>query len=150
MRRTGALAAGALLLLALGVAGCKPSSLTPFGIGTQEPDTAGTGVNGLWEGTTSTGGEIRFQVGDDVVTTLLFSHVDANCTLSFESPSSSTTTIVDDLFTLEVALTQGRFVVEGRFTSSTTSAGSYFFEALAATSSCPTSGSGTFDATKTP
>lgn len=148
MRRTRARAAAVILAFALGATGCElVSSLTPFGIGTQDYGAGGENVNGVWAGTTSTGGDVSFQVGSDTVSKLHFHHVAVGCTLSFEA-LSLTPPVVDGGFTIDMPLDiQGRFVASGTFTSSTTCSGTYFFEALPA-GSCPTAGSGTFSANK--
>jgi hypothetical protein len=149
MRRRGALAALALLALALGAASCKPSSLTPFGIGTREPDAPGAGVNGAWTGTTTASSEISFQVASDTVVGLAIRDPAGGfCVATFDL-SSVTTPVEGDAFALAVPLTpQGQLSVEGRFTSSTTCSGSYTFGGLSTSGSCPTSGSATFVAVK--
>ena len=151
MRGAGARAAAVILALALGAAGCDlVSSLTPFGIGTQDYNSgSGVGnVNGNWAGKTASGGEVTFQVGSDTVSELRFQHVAGDCTLTFESLNIAPP-IVDGRFTLDLPVEpQGRFVATGNFTSADTCSGTYFFEALPA-GPCPTSGSGTFTANKT-
>jgi hypothetical protein len=148
MRLRSTLAVAAAAAIVLGALGCKPSSLTPFGLGTRGPESSGAGVNGTWQGTTSSGGTVAFQVGDDRITTLLIDETTGDCTRSL-----STTTdvdVVDDAFTIELALTQGRVVIAGRFTSSTTCSGSYSFEGLAIEGTCPTRGTVSFTASKAP
>ena len=80
---------------------------------------------------------------------LLLLHVTADCTLPFED-ASSTVPIIDDIFTFEVPLDQGKLTVKGIFTSSTTCSGTYVFEALPAGGACPSAGSSTFTAVKQP
>ena len=150
MRKRGALAAAALLALALGVVGCKPSSLTPFGIGTRDysSETTGDNVNGVWAGKSASGGDVSFQVGSDTVSQFILHHVASGCTLTFDA-ADVTAPVVDGRFTVENTVDAGgRFVVTGTFNTSATSSGSYFFEGLSA-GSCPTSGTGTFSASKT-
>jgi len=150
MMKTGARAAAVLLALALGVAGCKPSSLTPFGIDTKSPqdyDNTSQNVNGTWTGKTASGGDVNFQVGSDTVSKLVLNHVAAGCTITFEA-ADVTAPVVNDGFTLEKAVDAGgRIVITGTFSSASTSSGSYFFEGLPA-GVCPTSGTGTFGANK--
>jgi hypothetical protein len=145
MRRPAALLGLALLAAALGVAACKPSSLTPFGLGTR--GTEETGVNGQWQGVTSTGGTITFQVASDEVTTVVVYHLTSGCTTLLQI-SAATALVTDNTFEAEELLTPGRFIVDGTFTSSTSCSGSYFFEAIGTSAACPSSGSGTFVATK--
>jgi hypothetical protein len=147
MRRGRALAAAALALAlaALGAYSCSPSDLTPFGIGTRGPE--GGGVNGAWSGQNSTGQPIDFNVGSEIVADLLTFHAAPNCITRFES-GDATAIVENDAFTLEIFYTQGRLVVTGTFTSPTTCAGSYFFEALAKAQSCPTTGAASFVAAK--
>jgi len=149
MRRARAHAAAVILALALGAAGCGlVDSLTPFGVGTQDYG-AGTGaenVNGTWAGQTATDGEVTFQVGSDTVSKLHIVHIAGACTLTFDA--TTTVLIVNNEFTVEMPLDQGRAVATATFTSSTTCSGSYFFEALPA-GSCPTAGRGSFVASKT-
>ena len=147
MRRAGALGAAALAL-ALVAPGCDlVSSLTPFGIGTRDYTTEGNNLNGNWAGTTASGGEVTFQVGNDKVSRLHFIHETAGCSLPFED-LTKLVSIVDNSFTIEIRLTQGRFVATGNFTTATRASGTYFFEALP-TGDCPTAGSGSFSAEKT-
>ena len=148
MRRAGAFAALALLALALGTASCKPSSLTPFGIGTKEPESFGGGVNGLWSGVTNAGQSITFQVASGTVVNLVLTHSWGNgCSRIFDTTGQAAL-VENNAFHLDVPFTQGELIVDGVFTSDTTSNGSYFFEGLSVIGSCPTSGSGTFVATK--
>ena len=148
MRRAGALAAAVLLALAFGSAGCDlVSSLTPFGIGHQDYNNSSSNVNGDWVGKTATDGDVTFQVGNNTVSKLVFLHVVGTCTLTFDA-SSLTAPVINDEFTVELALKQGRVVATGKFTSSATCSGTYFFEGLA-TGACPTAGSGSFAADKT-
>ncbi|MHB8836881.1 MAG: hypothetical protein ACYC9Y_14430 [Candidatus Methylomirabilia bacterium] len=148
MRGARALAAAVILAFAFGASGCElVSSLTPFGIGTQDYGGGAENINGTWEGQTSSGGVVTFQVGSDAVSQLHFHHVAPGCTVSFEA-LTLTPLVVDGVFTLDMPLdVQGRFVVTGTFTSATTCSGTYFFEALPA-GTCPTAGSGTFFAGK--
>jgi len=152
MRRVGALAGAALLVLALGVSGCDlVSSLTPFGIGHKDYGSGADSINGFWSGSTGTGGPVTFQVADSHVYEMRLLHATPECSLDFKAESSATTIIADDSFRLELNLTdlgQGRIVFEGRFTSSSTCAGSYFFKGRPA-GICPTAGSGTFRVEKT-
>ena len=149
MRGAGARACALILALACGASGCElVSSLTPFGIGTQDYGAGFENLNGSWAGKTATGGDVTFQVGSDTVSKLHLHHVADGCTLSFEAVTLAPP-IVDGGFTLDMPLdTQGRFVATGSFTSATTCSGSYFFEGRPA-GSCPTAGSGTFTADKT-
>ena len=147
MRRAGALGA-VFLALTLAAPGCDVvSSLTPFGIGTRDYSTEGANLNGDWAGTTASGGEVTFQVGNDEVSRLRLFHEATGCSLPFED-LTNLVPIVNNIFTIEIRLTQGRFVATGNFTSATRVSGTYFFEALQA-GACPTAGSGTFSAEKT-
>ena len=148
MRKAGALATVVLLALAFVASGCDlVSSLTPFGIGTKDYSATGANVNGAWAGKTGNNGNVTFQVANEAVSELIVQHITAGCTLSLEA-DTLTAPIVNNRFTIEVALTQGRFVASGTFTSATTCSGTYSFEALPA-GDCPTAGSGTFTANKT-
>jgi hypothetical protein len=151
MRRARARATAVGLALALGMHGCGlVDSLTPLGVGTQDYGGAGVeNLNGNWAGKTATGGDVTFQVGDDTVIDMILNHVTADCIKTFKQVVTSPPPIVDGVFTLELLYAdQGRFVMTGTFTSSTTCSGTYFFEAFPA-GVCPTSGSGTFTASKT-
>jgi hypothetical protein len=147
MRRARARVAAVILALAFGASGCDlVSSLTPFGVGTQDYTGGGGNVNGTWAGQTASGGEVTFQVGSDTVSKLHIVHIAGACTLTFDAPTSIL--IVNDGFTVEIPLDQGRTVASATFTSSAGCSGSYFFEALP-TGGCPTAGTGTFVAQKT-
>jgi len=148
MRKARARAAAVILALAFGASGCDlVSSLTPFGVGTQDYSSiGGNNVNGDWVGKTGSGGDVTFQVGSDTVLKLHFQHVEGACILNFDA--TTTVPIVNGEFTVEIALTQGRFVAAGKFPTSATCSGTYFFEALPA-GGCPTAGTGTFVAEKT-
>lgn len=146
MRKAGALGA-VVLAFALVAPGCDlVSSLTPFGIGTRDYTSEGANVNGNWVGKTASGGDVTFQVGNNAVSQLRFLHVTAGCRLPFED-LTTLVPVVNNSFTTEILLDQGRFVATGTFSSSTTCSGTYFFEALPA-GVCPTAGSGTFVANK--
>jgi hypothetical protein len=147
MRRAGALAAAVILALALGAPGCKPSSLTPLFIGTQDYSGGNLSVNGTWAGKTANGGDVTLQIGSDMLSRLKVLHVETGCTLTFEVTDAATP-IVDNVFTVEILYDQGRFVATGTFTTADTCSGTYFFEALGA-GVCPTSGTGSFTAEKT-
>jgi hypothetical protein len=146
MRGPAALATALLLTVALLVSGCGlVDSLTPFGIDTKSYSAEGVNPNGIWVGTTGNGGAVTFQVGNDAVSRLLLVNATEGCNQTFED-EALVEPIVGGSFTVELAGDQGgRFVVTGRFTSSTSCSGTYFFEALPA-GVCPTSGSGTFTA----
>ena len=148
MARRPALATAAAAALLLGAAGCKPSSLTPFGIETRGPDSSVTGVNGSWQGTTSAGGSVSFQVGDDNVTTLVMREQSSGCSREFKTEDP--VPIEDDAFTLEVRDGNDRFILNGRFTSQTVCSGSYRFEVHSTVGSCPNAGAGSFVAAKAP
>jgi hypothetical protein len=147
MRRARARGAAAFLAFALLAPGCDlVSSLTPFGIGHQDYRGGVENVNGDWVGSTASGGEVTFQVGNNSAARLHFLHVAPGCTLTFED-LATLVPVIDNTFTVEIRLDQGRFVATGNFTSSGTATGTYFFEALQA-GICPTAGSGTFFANK--
>ena len=147
MRRARARVVAVILALAFGASGCDlVSSLTPFGVGTQDYKAGGGNVNGTWAGQTATGGDVTFQVGSDTVSKLHIVHIAGACTLTFDAPTSEL--IVDGGVTVEIPLDQGRAVATATFTSSTTCSGSYFFESLPP-GGCPTAGTGTFVAKKT-
>ena len=147
MRKAGALTAAVLLVLALAAPGCDlVSSLTPFGIGNRDYGSGSDNTNGLWTGKSSTGGDVTMQVGSSTVTSLMIHHIDGACNLPLEAQSVSEP-VVNNVFSVTVDLTQGRFTAIGTFTSPTTCSGSYSFEGLAA-GTCPSSGSGTFTAQK--
>lgn len=148
MRRARAGAAAVILALAFGGSGCDlVSSLTPFGIGTQDyGNTGDKNKNGDWAGTTASGGAVTFQVGSDMVLDLIFLHVEGGCTIPFEATTN--VRIVNDGFTVEIPQDQGRCVATVRFPTATTCSATYFFEGLP-TGGCPTAGTGTFVANKT-
>ncbi len=148
LRRT--LAATLLLALALGAPGCDwIGSLTPFGIGHQDYSGSGENVNGNWVGKTATGGDVTFQVGSNTVSQLHLNHVATGCTLSFLA-ETTTALVVDGRFALEYNIdTGGRFSMTGTFTSGSAATGTFLFEGLPA-GICPSTGNGTFTATKTP
>ena len=149
MRRRARVAAAALAVLALAAPGCKPSSLTPFGLGTRGPDPSQSTYSGSWKGSTAAEGEVSFSVVSGEVTDLVLTHR-LPCGLLLEFPFDALL-IEDDTFTGELAYEpQGRVALEGRFTSPEACTGSYTFESLAVSGTCPTSGSGTFAANKTP
>lgn len=153
MRQAGARAPAVLLvgaLLALVAPGCDlVSSLTPFGIGHQDYSSGEKNVNGVWAGTTASGGAVTFQVGNDVLSKLNLTHISTGCTLKFVVDTISAR-LVDDTFSLEMTLeTGGRFLASGTFTSATTCTGSYRFEGRPA-GVCPTAAGGTFTANKKP
>ena len=151
MRKAVALVTAALLTLALGVGGCDlVDSLTPFGVGYQDYSATGGNLNGVWSGTTDEGGDVGFQVGNNEVNEMLLVYKSGSCTINFEG-STGPVPIIDGAFLLERDLTsleQGRIVVTGRFTTSTTGTGSFRFEGLPASAACPTSGVGSFVAEK--
>ena len=148
MRGAAARAAAVLLVLALAAPGCDlVDSLTPFGIGTQDYDSGNLSVNGIWAGTTGSGGAVEFQVGSDTVIDFTLNHVADGCTLPFEALSIAAP-VVSNVFIIELALDQGRFTATGRFTADTTCSGTYRFESLPA-GVCPSSGTGTFTAQRT-
>jgi hypothetical protein len=150
MRRTAAAGAAGALLLALGAAACKPSSLTPFGIDWRETGSTAQNASGLWNGTTSTGLGVSFQVGDDKVVNFTLRHGAAGCAQEFTADESAPIE-ANGTFSLEIVYDQGRFVANGRFTSATTCSGSYSFEFFSVVGgSCPSSGAGTFVANKAP
>lgn len=146
-----AAAAGALAALVLATAGCDAiSSLTPFGINWRKPESPGQNPSGLWSGTTPTGGDVTFQVGNDEVLKLTLIHSASGCLLTLEAPDPAPID-AGGAFALDVADEKRRFLAQGQFTSSTTCTGSYAFELYSVVGgSCPSKGSGTFTATKTP
>jgi hypothetical protein len=150
MRSRAGRAAVALAALAL-AGGCGDifSSLTPFGVGDREPDQNEVAYSGVWEGATSTGGDVAFRVANGLVGPLALQHVTATCTLTFGTEEDSTAPIDDGRFTFDRALDpQGQILIEGTFSTTETLSGSYAFAGRAATTGCPTSGSGNFTATK--
>ncbi len=152
MRKAGALGTAVFLALALGAYGCGlVDSLSPFGIGTRDyaAEASGANLNGVWSGTSGDGGTVTFQVGDSEVNELVLVHVTGDCIINFDG-SEAAVPIVDGVFTIERGLTslaQGRIIITGRFTSSSTCVGNFTYEGLPA-SSCPTSGVGSFLAGK--
>lgn len=149
MRRGAALAAAALLALLGAAPSCKPSSLTPF-TDWREPETA-TGVNGLWRGETFSPGvprAIEFTIASETLVDWTLQHEAFGCPQTFVS-NGSETKLDGTTFDIDSPLEeQGRIVIHGEFTSDTECSGTYFFEAISETGVCPTSGSGTFVATK--
>jgi len=148
-RRPGAaLAALALLAAALAAPACKPSSLTPGFIGTrgQEDTGAATVISGLWLGSTSNSGQLRFQVSDLQI---------ADMVLEGEGPCGRRFARPDRLqlegglsFALTFELDSGGFFAwEGTFVSPTTCVGSYTYSGVAPISGCPATAGGTFTAT---
>ncbi len=147
MRSVRGRAVAFFLALALGTPGCDwVGSLTPFGVGTRDYSNEGVNVNGGWVGKTATGGAVTFQVGNDTVSRVVFVHITPGCTLTF-TETATLAPIVNDIFTLQVDLEQGRFVVTGQFTSATACSGDYHFQGLQA-GLCPTVGTGTLKETK--
>jgi hypothetical protein len=150
--RSGAVrAALALAALALAAGGCSDlvSSLTPFGVGDRKPDRNEVAYSGVWDGATSSGGDVLFQVAGGLVGPLLLQHVSGTCTLTFGTAEDATAPIDDGRFTFELEIDpQGRIVIEGTFVTTETLSGSYAFDGRASTTGCPTSGSGSFTATK--
>ncbi len=148
MPRRAARVAAALLLLALGAGGCKPSSLTPFGIDTRSQNDLDSNINGFWEGSTASGGTIEFLVASSKVTTLTMTHREAGCVKIFEGGSNAVP-VSGGAFRIELFFDPaGRLVLDGAFPAADTATGSYFFEALSYTPPCPTASSGTFTAGK--
>ena len=150
MRPGARLAGAALALLALSSPGCKPSSLTPFGLGERGPDPIQGTYSGFWEGSTGAEGEVSFSVVSGEVTDLVLTHR-LSCGLLLEFAITDALLIDDGSFTGELAYEpQGRVVVAGTFTAPGACAGTYTFESLAVSQGCPTSGSGRFDAVRAP
>ena len=152
MRRCAALAVAGLLALLLVAAACKPSSLTPF-TGWRQEETETSGVNGRWGGPTISaegrGGNIDFTIASNQIADFTLIHSPESCGHTFFSVDT-TVPLDGDTFELDLTLeTQGRIVVNGTFTSSTEASGTYHFEGIRVTGSCPTSSSGSFNATKT-
>ena len=148
--RSAAAALAAALALAAG--GCKPSSLTPFGIGDRGPDV-GQGVHsGAWEGTTGSGGVITFTVQAEAVQNIVLTHMEKSCALPYSFTIDKSTALIDEgLFSIETALEpQGKFAISGRVTAPDTAVGAYSFNAVVATGTCPTSGAGSFVSGKLP
>jgi hypothetical protein len=151
MGRCAALAAAGLLALLVVAAACKPSSLTPF-TGWRQEETETSGINGSWVGQTFSSG-----VSDTIVFTIASDQF-VDWTLKHPAPSGcgkwfttggAATQIEGNTFTIDGKLElQGRLVVEGTFSSDTECSGTYHFEAVRVSGDCPTSGSGTFVATK--
>lgn len=151
MRSRAVRAAVALAALALAAGGCSDlvSSLTPFGVGDRKPDQNEVAYSGVWEGTTSSGGGVLFQVAGGLVGPVVLQHVTGTCTLTFSTAEDTTTPIDDGRFTLDLELDpQGRWVTEGTFVTTESLSGSYAFDGRASVTGCPTSGSGSFTATK--
>ena len=151
MRRAAAGAAGALAALAIATAGCDAvSSLTPFGLDWTEPASPTENASGLWSGTTSTGGEVTFQVGNNEVLAFTLTHSATGCVLTFGA-TDPLPIDANGAFSLELAEENRVFIARGQFTSATTCSGSYFFEFFSVVGgACPRTNSGTFTATKTP
>lgn len=152
MRLGGALAASALAALLFGAASCKPSSLSPF-TGTRDYSAESTGVNGLWQGQTvsvdSRIGQVQFTVASNEIADLSLTHSPGFCGRLFTSEGLAEP-IEGETFVVELFFeAQGRFVLRGRFETSTTCSGTYFFEAIRSTAECPTNDSGSFVATIT-
>jgi hypothetical protein len=143
-----ALALLAALALGLGSWGCKPSSLTPLGIGEREPAPPGTDTNGLWSGGSPTGQGISFAVGDNTVVNLTLRHGEGSCGREFTA--GEPIPIENDAFALETRDAKSLFVIEGRFTSPTDCSGTYRFEFFSTVGGCPAAGGGSFVATKAP
>jgi hypothetical protein len=143
MPRLRAAALAAALAAAVLAGACKPSSLTPFGIGRRGP--APGSVNGLWQGVTTRGGDVEFSVAAEKVQGLTLTHPGPGCTKRFTSGGVVAVIADDDTFKLELFFdTGGRLVIDGAFSSIDAASGSYFFEGLAAAPPCPTAGSGGF------
>lgn len=140
--------AAALATLALAAAGCKPESLTPFGLDERGQDSGG-GYSGLWAGTTSQGGLVAFTVSAKQVTNLIIDLPDPCRGFQLED---SSLTIEDDSFSWEGALVpQGLLRLSGSFTSEETAVGSFSYSGIMASAGCTeTSGQDVFTAEKIP
>ena len=140
-----------VLALALVFAGCDLiGSLTPFGIGDRGEDTSEGNYTGAWSGATSASGQATFTVTSGEVRDLLLTHT-LPCGLVLEFAFTDALLIQSDEFSARLALDpQGTVSTRGRFTSSDTAAGSYVFSSLATSAQCPSSGQGTFTATRVP
>jgi hypothetical protein len=146
MARGSALAVAAAALM-LAAAGCKPSSLTPFGVG--ERDYSTSGFNGVWQGSTSAGGTVFFQVADNKIVSLESFPLGPNaCEKSF--PLAEPIPIEDGTVTIDLRDGNDRLVVAGSFSSPTECAGTYRYEIHSTVGGCTGSGSGSFVATKAP
>ncbi|HWR97259.1 MAG TPA: hypothetical protein VN317_02475 [Candidatus Methanoperedens sp.] len=150
MRRGARRAVAALAALALAAPGCKPSSLTPFGLGTRGPDPGLAAHSGAWAGRTANSGSLTFVVVSGEVQDFIFEHVTDTCTVSF-TIDATTGLIEEDAFVLKANLDpQGWLTIEGRFTSPDTATGRYSFGSRSASSRCPVAGTGSFTAEKLP
>jgi hypothetical protein len=151
MRRGAALAAAALVTLLGAAPSCKPSSLTPF-TDWREPETGTGGVNGGWHGEPVSAegrtGSIDFTIASDRLAELRLSHNPGFCGISF-SINDVTELVGDGSLEFDVPLEdQGHLAVQARFSSETECSGTYFYEGIPETGTCPISGSGSFVATK--
>jgi hypothetical protein len=152
-RRAGS-SAGTLVLalaLALAAAGCDLiGSLTPFGIGDRGEDTSQGTYTGAWSGPTSAAGQVTFTVTSGEVIDLVVTHT-LPCGVIEQFEFTDALLIQNDEFSARRALDpQGTVSIRGRFTSSDSATGSYIFSSLATSGQCPTSGQGTFTASKAP
>jgi hypothetical protein len=144
-----AIVLAAAVAIVLGLHGCKPSSLTPFGIDERDYSISGGGHNGVWQGTTSTGGTFTFQIADNKFVSFgSFPLGPAVCEKVF--PLDEPIPIENDAFTIDLSDGNDRFVAEGRFSSETQCSGTYRIEIHSTVGGCSGTGSGSFVATKTP
>jgi hypothetical protein len=140
-------AAGALAALALLAApACKPSSLTPGWIGERGPEAFGDTpvVAGLWEGTTSEGDSVRFQVAGGFVRDLVVWRV-GTCPRIFANAIPEEIVGVTFAFTVELE-NGGFFSVDAAFPNAAAVAGSYSYSGIAIQEGCPRTGAGSFTA----
>jgi hypothetical protein len=145
-----AIVLAAAVAIVLGPHGCKPSSLTPFGIGEQDYSASGGGFNGVWQGTTSTGGTFAFQIaGNKIVSFTSFPLGPTVCPTEIFAINEPIP-IENDAFTIDLSDGNDRFVAEGRFSSETECSGTYRIELHSTVGGCSGTGSGSFVATKAP
>ena len=149
VRRAGSSAGALVLALALAAAGCDLiGSLTPFGIGDRGEDVSQGTYTGAWSGPTSAAGQVTFTVTSGEVIDLVLTHT-LPCGVIEQFEFTDALLIQSDEFSARRALDpQGNVVVRGRFTSPDTATGDYTFSSLATSAQCPSSGQGTFTATK--
>lgn len=150
MRRGSRLAAAALAL-ALSAVGCDLfSSLTPFGLGKRGPETSEGLYSGAWQGATSTGGAVTFNVVNGEVVDLVLTHR-LSCGVMLEILLTDAILVEDGAFSTDAPLDpQGRAVLSGRFSSPDGATAAYSFESLPTSARCETAGRGTFTATRLP
>ena len=143
----GSAAAAALAAHALlAASACKPSSLTPGWISERGPETLepSAAAPGLWEGMTSEGDFVRFQVAGGFVQDLTFWRT-GTCPRILQRAEPEPIEAGVFLFTIEID-SGGFFSVEGSFPNAEAATGTFSYSGIAIQGTCPRAGAGSFTA----